>query len=212
MVNKSFSVLLLVGVLSGCDVLPTQPSDGNQQAQNCPPPTEAPQACPELKQKIVTKEVEKRVEVLPAKFQSIEKKAIIGQVEHTKIEPSGWSFESRIDSGATTTSIDARDITPFERDGKPWVRFNLKDRKSEETFAIEKPVERIVKVKRHGTEVQERFVVLLDLSIGGLSERVEVSLTDRRDFTYPVLIGRNFLMDRAVIDVSQKFVAKDTNK
>ncbi|GLQ33185.1 ATP-dependent zinc protease family protein [Litoribrevibacter albus] len=210
MVNKSLSVLLLVGVLAGCDALPTQPSEGNPQAQNCPPPKEVQQACPDVKPTVITKEVEKRVEVLPARFQSIEKKTVIGQVENTKITPSEWSFESRIDSGATTTSIDARDITPFERDGKDWVRFNLYDRKTKQTFEIEKPVERVVKIKRHGTELQERYVVLLDLSIGNLTERVEVSLTDRSEFTYPVLIGRNFLMDRAVIDVSQKFIANET--
>jgi hypothetical protein len=210
MVNKSFSVLALVGILAGCDTLATKPvTDPNTNSQT--EQSKNTQAhCPEVAPKVVTKEVEKRVEVIPEKFKRIEKKAVIGQVEYTTIEPSNWTFESRIDSGATTTSIDARDITPFERDGKSWVRFNLLDRKTKETFQIEKPVERVVKIKRHGTEVQERFAVLLDLTIGQVKERIEVTLTDRSDFTYPVLIGRNFLMDRAIIDVSQKFIAKDT--
>lgn len=210
MVNRTFSTLLLVSVLAGCVNMTTKTSTDAQTSNTKNTAAETQRPCPDVTPKVVTREVEKRVEVLPEKFQSIKKKTIIGQVEYTTIAPSNWTFKSRIDSGATTTSIDAKDITPFERDGERWVRFNLENRDTKETFDIEKPVERVVKIKSHGSDVQERFVVLLDLSIGGISERVEVSLTDRSEFTYPVLIGRNFLMDRAVIDVSQKFIAKET--
>ncbi|GAA3944175.1 ATP-dependent zinc protease [Litoribacillus peritrichatus] len=210
MVTRSLSTLFLVSTLAGCATF-GQPEN---QPPACPEPVaQEVKACPEVvapEPKVVTKEV--KVEVLPEAYKSIEDKLVIGQVEHTLVDPSGWTFKSRIDSGATTTSIDARDIKKFERDGKDWVRFNLFDRDTKETFEIEKPVSRVVQIKRHGAGIQERYAIELNLTIGKLSETVEVTLTDRSDFTYPVLIGRNFLIDRAVVDVSAKFIAKTPKK
>ncbi len=199
MVIRTLSALFILSTLAGCESLGSQPSSA--------------QTCPEVEPKIITKEakpkiITKEVEVLPEAFADLKDKIIIGQAENVLVEPSGWTFKSRIDSGATTTSIDARDIKKFERDGKDWVRFNLFDRETKKTFEIEKPVTRTVDIKRHGTEIQTRYAIELKLTIGKLSEIVEVTLTDRSDFTFPVLIGRNFLIDRAVIDVSEQYIAK----
>ena len=46
-------------------------------------------------------------------------------MEHVYISPPGILLTARIDTGATTSSIDARNIEPFERDGKRWVRFEV---------------------------------------------------------------------------------------
>jgi hypothetical protein len=44
------------------------------------------------------------------------------------------------------------------------------------------------------------------IRLGELTELIEMSLSDRSDFEFPVLIGRNFLTDNAVVDVSKQFV------
>lgn len=186
---QPLSILTCAALLAGCESFMTI-NTNTPNAPDTSKPVSQP-SCPEVEQ-----------------TNNVQDKVVFGQLEYTTINPSGWRMKSRIDSGATTTSIDARDIKPFERDGQSWVRFNLFDRNNGKTFEIEKPVSRIVEIKRHGTEKQKRYVVELELTIGSVSDRVEVSLTDRSDFTYPVLIGRNFMMDRAIIDVSKKYVAK----
>jgi hypothetical protein len=50
--------------------------------------------------------------------------------------------------------------------------------------------------------------VIIKISVGKLNQQLEVSLTDRGNFEFPVLIGRNFLRDVAVVDVSQRNIAK----
>ncbi len=133
--------------------------------------------------------------------------ATIGQVEYVDVLPTGVRHKARIDTGAETTSIDSRDIVLFERDGKQWVRFLVVDRVTKKPTEFKLPVERTVTIKRHGAESVKRPVVALELAIGSLRDRIEVSLADREKFTYPVLIGRNFLDGRAQVDVSRKFTA-----
>ena len=135
------------------------------------------------------------------------KLSTIGQVEYVDILPTGMRQKARIDTGAETTSIDARDVMPYERDGKPWVKFTVIDRVSHQPTEFKLPVERTVLIKRHGADNVRRRVVSMQLAIGDLRGSVEVTLADREKFEYPVLIGRNFLEGRAVVDVSRKYIA-----
>jgi hypothetical protein len=45
---------------------------------------------------------------------------------------------------------------------------------------------------------------MLQVTIGTIKQRIEVNITDRTNYEFPMLIGRNFLKDIAVVDVSQE--------
>ena len=129
---------------------------------------------------------------------------IIGEVEPVTIVKAGLTLPARIDTGATTSSLDARDIQRFERDGKKWVRFTLVDRRSGKKVKVEGRLTRTVEITRHGTDPQYRPVVKLKAILGKTRINREFSLTDRSAFTYPVLIGRNFLQGEFIVDVTRK--------
>lgn len=132
---------------------------------------------------------------------------VLGEAEWVRLPEYDLSWEARIDSGATTTSIHAADIQEFERDGEDWVRFSLPRSGSEDPVEVERKVERVAQiVKRGGDGHHRRPVVLMDLGIGEVERRIEVNLTDRTGFDYPVLIGRNYLSGTALIDVSRKHI------
>lgn len=133
-------------------------------------------------------------------------KTIIGAIEPVRLIPSDLVRKARIDTGATTTSIDAADVQPFERDGKRWVSFRMGG--IEDAPLIKRPISRIVQIKRHGKASQDRYVVKMRLILGERSQVVEVSLTDRSQFIYPILIGRNFLRDYYIVDVGDKLTTK----
>jgi len=135
-------------------------------------------------------------------------KLVIGEAEWVHLPKQKLKLKGRIDTGATTTSIDARDIRIQERDGERWVLFELVDRQNDKSIAMEKPVVRIASIKRHGAKDQERPVVKLRLKIGDVEKYLEVSLTDRSKYDFPVLIGRNFLRGAAVVDVSRAYVTE----
>lgn len=133
-------------------------------------------------------------------------KRIIGAIENVRVVPPNIVLKARIDTGAKTTSIDARNITPFERDGKQWVRFVCMDGEKEHT--IEKKVMKTVQIKRHGEASQDRYVVKMRIILGDVSQLIPVNLNDRESYIYPVLIGRNFLRDFFIVDVAKKFQLK----
>jgi len=132
---------------------------------------------------------------------------IIGAVEEVELPNQKVSLNARIDTGATTTSINAQNIKKFERDGKKWVKFEIHN-ETGKLVALEKPVSRMVNIKRHGAEDQIRYAVKLKLKLGKVNIVSEVTLADRSKFTYPLLIGRSFLTDMAIVDVSKEFTTK----
>lgn len=139
-----------------------------------------------------------------------ENKVIIGELERFTIYPWEWSIDARVDTGATTSSIHSEDLTYFERDGKRWVRFNLVNPKTKEKEEIEKRVKRRVIIKATGDESDDRRpVVEFTISLGAMKRQIEVTLADRQHFDYKLLVGRNFLRDLVVVDVSRKFVVEN---
>jgi len=127
---------------------------------------------------------------------------VIGQVEPVYITPFEHAFPARIDTGAETSSIHAHDITPFERDGKRWIRFSLKQRETGIDHTFERPMVSKVKITRQeGDEM--RYKVNMRIRMGDVDMEREFSLADRSDFEFQVLIGRNVLEGNAVVDVSK---------
>lgn len=146
-------------------------------------------------------------------------KTILGQTEWVYVSTVKRNFKARVDSGATTASISATNITRFERDGEKWVRFNLEPDKNAEAQMIEAKIVRFVSIIQANDpdEKDSRLVVSLHVRIGGVVGETEFTLTDRSHMEYPILVGRTFLQDIAVVDVSReyifpKFVEKSATK
>ncbi|WP_461521407.1 ATP-dependent zinc protease family protein [Porticoccus sp.] len=133
---------------------------------------------------------------------------IIGEVEDVLVDPPGVKLEARIDTGAASSSIHAESIQLVERDGKRYVRFSVLNPQTKELLDIESKLHRIVRIKQQTGEFERRYVVKLWLSMGEIKEHVDVTLTDRSDFEFPLLVGRNLLTDTAIVDVSRKHTLK----
>lgn len=181
---------------------PQQAGEGAQ----CPEPVEVVCAEPEVKvvERVIERRFEKVVEVPVAKD-----RLVLGAVETVSIEPGGLLFESVIDTGSATSTLGVQELKRFERDGKEWVRLKLAapDGGSEaDATTVELPIKRHIRVVRPGFEGQRRPVVEMSLTVGDITHMVEVNLTDSSSSKYPMRVGRNFLKDAAVVDVSRRNV------
>jgi len=137
------------------------------------------------------------------------KKEIIGSLEWIYMDPPGHHFRARIDSGAETSSLSASNIVEFERDGDDWVRFTYENDGTDDAADFELPIKRMVSIRQASSEELERRVVIeLDIRLGKQLQTTEFTLTDRTRMTYPVLLGRAFLMDLYVVDVAKSFTHK----
>jgi len=128
---------------------------------------------------------------------------IVGAIEWAKIEPADIWLEARIDTGAESTSVHAEDIQLVEKDGKRFVRFVLVDPKSGNSYQQEIRLRRRVIIKQTAGPSEKRYVVKMWVTLGDVKSRIDVNLSDRKDFEFPLLIGRNFLTDAMIVDVSR---------
>jgi hypothetical protein len=134
-------------------------------------------------------------------------KLVVGAVEKVFLTPPSEILSARIDTGAATSSLDASDIEEFERNGHDWVRFIIINPKTNKEFTIERRIVRNVKIIQAVTDdVERRPVVELVVTIGRTTQRAEFTLSDRKHMEYPVLIGRNILMDMMIVDVSRSHI------
>ena len=137
--------------------------------------------------------------------------AIAGWVEKITMLPAGVVTKAKLDTGAKTSSINARNIERFKREGETWVRFDLdlgQPELNEALIGIERPLSRRVLIKDHDDENDRRVVIELEFCMDGRKRKAEFSLADRSKFIYPVLLGRRFLSGVAVIDPAQTFLTQ----
>ena len=135
-------------------------------------------------------------------------KMVVGGLEEVWFPDLGLALTARIDTGAETSSLDARNIELFERDGKRWVRFELSTPKRAHPnhwsagWAHCRRFINPALPKRNGARWSSMGIV-----IGRSSQTAEFGLSDRSHMGYQVLIGRNILKDVMVVDVSKKNIA-----
>lgn len=138
-------------------------------------------------------------------------KIMLGRVEWVGLPTLGTYLKARIDTGASLASLSATEITTFERDGREWIRFRLgltrEDiavRAARDTW-FELPVRRYVRIVQ-AAGIERRPVISLPMTLGPIEQQVEFTVNDRTRLSHPVLLGRRFMMDLVLVDVSRTFV------
>ncbi|MCO7514218.1 ATP-dependent zinc protease [Pseudomonas guariconensis] len=141
---------------------------------------------------------------------------LYGRYEYITLPEIGETLKAKMDTGALTASLSARDIERFTRDGEQWVRFRLAT-KDADGKVYEHKLARISKIKARSDEEDDegetleaarRPVVELELCLGEVKRTVEVNLADRSNFNYPLLIGAKALREfKAAVNPARKFTA-----
>jgi len=70
------------------------------------------------------------------------------------------------------------------------------------------PLYKLKKVKSSNGSVELRASIKVNISFFGKKYSTVISLTNRSDMKYPMLIGRKFLTNRFLVDVSQEYLTK----
>ncbi|WP_165384207.1 ATP-dependent zinc protease [Leucobacter triazinivorans] len=139
---------------------------------------------------------------------------------HYSSTPTGWRewvslngigvpwIKAKIDTGAQTSALHATEITEFVRDGAPWVRFEVQPWQvtDDDAVAVELPVHDRRTVRSSSGHAQERPVVLMEIGIAGRTIEAEVTLTDREEMVFRMLIGREALRRGFVVDSAASFL------
>ncbi len=115
-------------------------------------------------------------------------------------------IDVKIDSGAYTSSFHCHQIQQFTQNGKERVKCFFLD--PEHHLYHEKElvfdVHKIRRVKSSNGQVEERISIKTEIELFGNNYPIELTLTERTDMRYPVLLGRKFISKKFFIDTSRK--------
>lgn len=136
-------------------------------------------------------------------------KIIVGALEQCALPDLGISdVQVRVDTGAKTSSLHVDNLKKFLKDGKPWVSFDIHP----DIYEVEKIIQTqaelvdIRKIKSSNGTSEQRYIIETDFKIGQNRWPIEISLTDRSDMNYLMLLGRQGMQSRVLVDPGETYV------
>lgn len=135
-------------------------------------------------------------------------KIIVGSEEWCAFPELGIpAIKARVDSGAKTSSVHAFNIQRFRRNGELWVSFEVHPLQDNRRAAVrcERPVVDKRGVKSSSGAAETRYVVVTQLQIGPHRWDAEVTLSNRDSMGYRMLLGREAMVGRVIVDPALSF-------
>jgi hypothetical protein len=136
-------------------------------------------------------------------------KKIIGRLELIALpDLEIENLQVRVDTGAKTSSLHVDNIIKTIIDGKPYVNFDIHPNVHDviTTVSCVAPVCDIRQVKSSNGNTEQRYVIQTPVRLGLETWKIEITLTDRADMSYLMLLGREAIGKRFLVDPSVVFV------
>lgn len=137
------------------------------------------------------------------------KKITVGAVETGDLPELGiYRLSMRVDTGAATSALHVENIEEFREHGKRWVSFDLlpEVHNVNGTVRITCRIKGRKTVKRSNAKGQKRVVIDTSLAIGKKIWPIKLTLTDRSDMNYPMLLGREAMVGRVTVDPEYQYL------
>ncbi len=134
---------------------------------------------------------------------------IIGSVERCALKELGISkIDARIDTGAKSSSLHATNIVTFKKKKEKWVRFEVNYILDGHPISIacETPVLTRRRVKTSNENSEKRLMIKTPMTIGDITYEIELNLANRESMEYQMLLGREALNGRFLINPSESFM------
>ncbi len=134
---------------------------------------------------------------------------IVGWREWVALPDLGLpAVKAKVDTGAKTSSLHAFDLEPFREGGRERIRFTVHPVQENEHVvvrAVADVVDERSVVSSSGHE-ELRVVIGTVLRLGDAAWPVELTLTDRRTMRLRMLLGRQALAGRILVDAGTSYL------
>ncbi len=122
-------------------------------------------------------------------------------------------IKAKIDTGARSSALHAFDIETFEMDGKSKVRFKVHPRQRNTAITIAAEAELIDEreVRNSGGKAELRPTILADVELMGQKWAIELTLTNRELMGFRMLLGRQAVRGRFLIDAGKSYLGRKNN-
>ena len=136
-------------------------------------------------------------------FINLNAKEILGEIDKFNLSSLNLTnINARVDTGATTSSIHCTQIEKIENQ----VKCKLLNK-----IEIIKPISKIAEVKSSNGEKATRYFIKSDIEIFNKIYEIELSLNDRTNMEFPLLIGRELLKKGFVVDVQKQNLSSESS-
>ena len=142
-------------------------------------------------------------------------KPTIGWREWVALPDLGVDFiKAKVDTGARTSALHAFDLHEVVRDGLVHVRFVIHpvQRKSDPSVEVELPLLTRRRVRDYGGRSELRPVVVTPVEVCGRRWPIEITLTRRDTMGFRMLLGRQAIRGRFVVDPGASFFSRKPRK
>lgn len=139
----------------------------------------------------------------------MKEKMIVGWRETLSLPSLGIDeINAKIDTGAKTSCLHAFKVESFKKEQALWVRFWIHpvQHDTEVVTVCEAAVVDERSVRDSGGHEEVRYVIEVDVSIGGQTWPIEVTLTNRENMAFRMLLGRTAMHDRIMVDPVESFL------
>ena len=118
-------------------------------------------------------------------------------------------IKAKIDTGARSSSLHAFDIKAIEVNGEHWVEFKVNPQQHETTELIHcrAPLKDYRQVTDSGGHRSMRYVIETQICIGDEQFLAEMTLADRSQMLFRMLLGRTAMKNRYTVDPSRSYCA-----
>ena len=133
---------------------------------------------------------------------------VVGWREWVALPDQGIeTIKAKVDTGARTSSLHAFDLETFRKRNREYVRFNVhpEQRSAKYETEVEAPVLEWRRVKSSSGHAERRPVILATIELLGLRWRVELTLTRRDEMGFRMLLGRQAIRGRFLVDPGTSF-------
>ena len=118
------------------------------------------------------------------------------------------SIKAKLDTGARTSALHAFNIETYWSDGELWARFFVHPYQKNDAreIACDARIEDIRIVSNPGGRRQRRLVIRTDVRLGDETWPIDLSLTDRDEMGFRLLIGRTAMHGNLIVDPDHSYL------
>ena len=140
----------------------------------------------------------------------VKNRRILGWREWVSLPCLGIAaIKAKLDTGAKTSALHAWDISLYMVDSRQWIRFRVQPMQGDKVTSVvcEAPLSDRRWVTNSSGARERRYIISTDLQIGTSSWPIELSLANRDAMEFPMIIGRQAMQDRLIVDPRASFRA-----
>ncbi len=121
------------------------------------------------------------------------------------------SIRVKLDTGAKTSALHAFNVSEIQKDDQAWVEFEIHPLQNNDTYVVKcsSPISDIRHVKSSNGQKEKRYVIFTILKVGSDEWPIEITLTNRDQMSFRMLLGRSAMKNHLLVDPQKTYLLSD---